>query len=426
MKEFKTNDKIELRIGGSISIKEKLGEGGQGVVYRAELDGKYYALKWYTKPCKREFYENLNNTIKIGPPTGAFLWPMYLTEWKDKHFGYIMELRPPEYHNFSHFLLARSHFAKISAMINAALQISNAFRELHRQGYSYQDINDGNFFINPQNGNILICDNDNIAPYGKNLGIAGKCRYMAPEVVLRKNLPNANSDRFSLAVILFMLLFNSHPLEGRLIAAIPCLTDEMERRFYGTSPVFIFDPENDANRPVMGIHTNAIRRWPLFPQLIRDSFIHAFSSGHVHNPNMRNPENEWQKIFLRLRDQLVVCTCATESFLGDKNSFCPGCGNNLGNPLRIDINRHKVLMFPGQKIYAFHIKPNVDDFSTVAGEVIQNKNNPDLWGIRNISFETWIMTLPDGVTRNINNNEVVPVFENVKILFAGGVSAEIY
>lgn len=32
----------------------------------------------------------------------------------------------------------------------------------------------------------MICDNDNVAPYGENLGIAGKCRYMAPEVVIGK------------------------------------------------------------------------------------------------------------------------------------------------------------------------------------------------------------------------------------------------
>ena len=30
-------------------------------------------------------------------------------------------------------------------------------------GYSYQDLNDGNFFINPQSGDVLICDNDNVA-----------------------------------------------------------------------------------------------------------------------------------------------------------------------------------------------------------------------------------------------------------------------
>src|SRR5665648_2804 len=187
MKEFKPSDKIELKVGGSVTIKKKLGEGGQGVVYLVELNGKDYALKFYTQPITKEFYDNLDNNIKNGAPTSAFLWSQFLTVWKENHFGYIMSLRPDEYKDFSHFLLAKVRFASLSAMINAALQISNAFHDLHRSGHSYQYLNDGNFFINPQTGAVLICDNDNVAPYGTNVDIAGKCRYMSPEVVLGEN-----------------------------------------------------------------------------------------------------------------------------------------------------------------------------------------------------------------------------------------------
>jgi DNA-binding helix-hairpin-helix protein with protein kinase domain len=425
MKEFKTGDKIELKVGGSVTIKKKLGEGGQGIVYLVELSGKDYALKFYTQPCTKEFYDNLDNNIKNGAPTGAFIWPQFLTVWKEKHFGYIMALRPDEYKDFSHFLLANVRFASLSAMINAALQISNAFRELHRKGYSYQDLNDGNFFINPQSGDVLICDNDNVAPYGKNLGIAGKCRYMAPEIVLRNNLPNADSDRFSLAVILFMLLFNNHPLEGKLIVAVPCLTDEMERRFYGSSPLFIFDPQNDTNRPVMGIHTNAIRRWPVFPQFIQDAFVRAFGSNCIHEPNRREPENEWQKLFQQLRDQTVKCSCGSETFIDTTTApVCINCRKGMGDPLKLTINRHRVVMFPGQKTYSFHTRSHNDDYTTVTGEVIQNKNNPNLWGLRNLTSDNWMITLPDGSQKSIANNEVVPVFKDVQIVFAGGVRGE--
>ena len=426
MKEFNPNERIELKVGGSVTVKKKLGEGGQGIVYLVELNGKNYALKWYTQNCTQEFYNNLENNIKTGEPTDAFLWPQYLTAWKENRFGYIMDVRPPEYHDFSHFLLAKIRFASLSAMINAALQISNAFRELHRKGYSYQDLNDGNFFIHPKTGDVLICDNDNVAPYGENLGIAGKCRYMAPEVVLSKSLPDSDSDRFSLAVILFMLLFNNHPLEGRLVASVPCLTDEMERRFYGSSPVFIFDPSNDSNRPVMGIHSNAIKRWPLFPKFIQEAFIQAFSSDFINNPNRRNPENEWQKLFLRLRDQTVLCTCGGETFIDpdEMDSKCISCGKKIEKPLTLKISRNQVVMFPGKNIYNLHTKLS-DDFTTITGEVIRNKKNPNLWGIRNLSMDTWICELPNGVQKNINSNEVVPVLKDIKIGFGAGVKGEI-
>ncbi|HZL09728.1 MAG TPA: hypothetical protein VFC65_07005 [Prolixibacteraceae bacterium] len=426
MKEFKPSEKIELKVGGSVTIKNKLGEGGQGIVYLVDLNGSEYALKWYTQPFKQEFYDNLDNNISNGAPTSAFLWPQFLTVKKESRFGYIMPLRPPEFKDFSHFLLAKVRFASLSAMINAALQISNAFRDLHRSGHSYQDLNDGNFFINPQTGAVLICDNDNVAPYGTNLGIAGKCRYMAPEVVLGKILPNADTDRFSLAVMLFMLLFNNHPLEGKIIAGVPCMTEENERRFYGSNPIFIFDPQNDANRPMMGIHTNAIRRWPLFPKFIHAEFIHAFSSEGIHEPNKRNPENEWQKLFVRLRDEMVKCSCGGETFInpGAAETTCINCKRKIDKPLMLKIGRNKLIMYPGQKSYACHTKSGSDDYTTVTGEVIQNKNNPNLWGFRNLSSDIWLCFMPDGTPKNVNPNGVVPIFKDVKIVFAGGIKGE--
>ncbi|MDD3491205.1 MAG: serine/threonine-protein kinase [Paludibacter sp.] len=427
MKGFKQNEKIELKVGNSITVKRKLGEGGQGIVYLVEMNGKQYALKWYTHDCSKDFYNNLDNNIKNGAPTASFLWPQFLTVWKEKRFGYIMALRPDEYKDFSHFLLAKVRFGSLSAMTNAALQISNAFRELHRKGYSYQDLNDGNFFIHPTTGEVLICDNDNVAPYGKNLGIAGKCRYMAPEVVLRKSLPNADTDRFSLGILLFMLLFNNHPLEGKLIAGVPCMTDQMERRFYGSSPVFIFDPTNDTNRPVMGIHTNAIRRWPIFPQFIKDAFIHIFGAEGIHEPNKRNPENEWLKLFVRLRNETVKCSCGGETFINidASESTCINCGKKLGKPLTLNVGRNRIVMFPGQKTYSIHTKSGSEDFSTITGEVIQNKNNPALWGIRNLSTDSWMCTMPDGTQKTILTNEVVPVFKDINLVFASGLKGEI-
>ena len=38
--------------------------------------------------------------------------------------------------------------------------------------------------IHPETGDVLICDNDNVAPEGVTSGILGKARYMAPELSL--------------------------------------------------------------------------------------------------------------------------------------------------------------------------------------------------------------------------------------------------
>ena len=46
--EFIKGQIIPLEGGKKATIIKKLGEGGQGVVYSVKIDGKDYALKWYT------------------------------------------------------------------------------------------------------------------------------------------------------------------------------------------------------------------------------------------------------------------------------------------------------------------------------------------------------------------------------------------
>ena len=82
-------------------------------------------------------------------------------------------------------------------------------------------------------------------------------------------------------------------------------------------------------------------------------------------------------------------------------------------------------MFPGQKTYSIHTKSGSEDFSTITGEVIQNKNNPALWGIRNLSTDSWMCTMPDGTQKNISTNEVVPVFKDINLVFASGLKGEV-
>jgi len=420
MSTFEKGTKIRLESGDSVEVVKKLGDGGQGIVYLVNYKKKPYALKWYY-PNKlknaQQFKENIVNNIKQGPPTEAFLWPQMITKNKDDSFGYLMDLRPVEYEDFSRFLTAKVRFLSVSAVVNAALNIVNGFRELHRCGYSYQDINDGNFFINPESGEVLICDNDNVAQYGDNLGIAGKCRYMAPEVVLGEKHPSVHTDRYSLAVTLFLLLFVSHPLEGSRTTC-PCMTESLEKKFYGSEPVFIFDPENDTNRPVRGIHNNAIKLWPIYPQYIQEAFEKSFDEG-LQKENARLTETQWQKLFLRLRDETITCGCGSDVFVDSKADAiqCMGCGKIIKTPLFLKVKNNQVALYPKSKLYKCHTSIDSDDFKEEMGEVIQSRSNPGLWGLRNSSNTTWYITTPDGKQKDVRQGGVVQILRGITIDF---------
>ena len=47
MSDFKSGTKIKLTNGDEITVKSKLGEGGQGAVYKVLYKNQEYALKWY-------------------------------------------------------------------------------------------------------------------------------------------------------------------------------------------------------------------------------------------------------------------------------------------------------------------------------------------------------------------------------------------
>lgn len=388
MSELKAGTRVALAGGGQVQIVRELGRGGQGIVYLVSLDGAQMALKWYLNDPGDKFYKNLERNIAAGAPSDAFLWPEYITKRENGSFGYVMKLRPKNYYEFGNYLLAKVTFKSINAMLAAAMKICDGFMMLHRHGYSYQDFNDGNFFIDPRTGDVLICDNDNVMPQGEKSGIMGKARYMAPEIVAG-GIPDKYSDQFSLSVILFMLFYANHPFEGARVVACPCMTESYEKKFYGSEAIFIYDPNNDANRPVRGIHQNVIRRWPVFPQLLRDTFIEQFSEEKLKNPNTRLIEMRWKEVINKVRDEMVMCPhCGDETFveISKTTMRCMNCGKAIDTSLRLKLGSRELPLTKGTEI--FIDTDNIPDGKVAidtAGTVLVQNVSPDNWTVETAS-----------------------------------------
>ena len=95
------------------------------------------------------------------------------------------------------------------------------------------------------------------------------------------------------------------------------------------------------------------------------------------------------------------------------------CGSSYSYPFTLETEKLKLPVFPGAKIYKCQITKDNDDYSTVCGEVIMNKKNPALWGIKNVSDKNWRFKIPDGETKEIAKGEVNPVANNIEISFDG-------
>lgn len=420
MLELKTGCKVELTSGGQATIIKELGRGGQGIVYLVELFGETMALKWYLNPLGDKFYRNLEKNIQSGAPSEAFIWPEYLTVKTKGYYGYIMKLRPSNYFEFGNYLLAKKNFKSFDAMMAAAMKICEGFMMLHRFGFSYQDLNDGNFFIEPNTGDILICDNDNVMPQGEKSGIMGKARYMAPEVVAG-SVPDKYSDRFSLSVILFMLFFANHPFEGAKVVACPCMTESFEKKFYGSEATFIYDPSDKTNLPVRGVHQNVIRRWPVFPAILKDTFIDQFSLAKLKNPTTRLIEQEWQKIISKVRDSLVICpTCGEETFLNDISGTCNcmNCGKTIDTSRYVRIGTRSLILTPNTKLY-------IDNDNSADALVVVNPQDTTMMLIQNITNNKWTAETPSGKIKEVEPKGFMPVKAGIKISFSNTSKGEI-
>ncbi|MGC9520552.1 MAG: protein kinase domain-containing protein [Anaerolineae bacterium] len=392
------------------TVESFIGGGGQGEVYRALLDGKPIALKWYypaqATPEQRQALEVL---IKKGPPTARFLWPMELTASPDvPGFGYVMALRAPHYKSIVDLMKRRAE-PTFRALATAGMQLADSFLDLHAMGLCYRDISFGNVFFDPDTGEVLICDNDNVAVDGQGeAGVLGTPRFMAPEIVRGEALPSSNTDLYSLAVLLFYMFMVHHPLEGRRELQIKCLDLPAMNQLYGTDPLFIFDPDDDSNRPVRGYQDNALDFWPLYPTFLRDHFTQAFTAG-LHDPiNGRVRESEWRAAMVRLRDSIFYCPhCGLENFYdvealrasGGQLGTCWSCDGVLSLPPRIRIDDAIVLLNHDTKLYPHHVDDNrLYDFSKPIAEVAQHPTQPGVWGLRNLSDQKWTATTDGGQT----------------------------
>ena len=149
----------------SYKVLALLGAGGQGEVYEVETEGAKMALKWYfPQTALPQQLEILKRLVEMGAPDKAFLWPEDLIFAPDgKTFGYIMPLRQKNYKGLVDLLKCRVEMS-LYTRCRIAYNLAGAYEKLHASGNCYRDINYNNLFFDPDTGDVLICDNDNVAP----------------------------------------------------------------------------------------------------------------------------------------------------------------------------------------------------------------------------------------------------------------------
>lgn len=407
MPSLRPDTYITLDDGTSLKVLAFIASGGQGEVYRTlrTSDKRPMALKWYTA---REhisgsaLYDNLVYNRRQEPPSEAFIWPEAIAPRQLGSFGYAMRLLPTDYLDLGKFFCIDrypdAYFRNWLPRLTAAIKICDAFSRLHKREYCYQDVNDGSFMINPETGDVLICDTDNIVVNGSSTGIIGKPHYMAPEVAAGA-IPNTASDRLSLAIVLYRLFMLDHPFEGHVTAGAryACLVPSEEVRLYGRDAVFCYDRTDASNRPVAALHPNSIAFWTMIPALLRDTFCEALSRRAILEPERRLPASRWKAVMLRVRALSAFCCHHGEfhDYLCDETlpSHCPRCPASAAPEAQLSFDGKDLhyRLTPGKPFFLG------DSFTPVGFGVLKSSlSGRRVMALQNSSEEPWVVRLPSG------------------------------
>ena len=220
---------------------------------------------------------------------------------------------------------------------------------------------------------------------------------------------------------LLQQFFANHPFEGAKVIACPCMTEEFERKFYGSEAIFIYDKKDKTNLPVRGVHKNVLRRWPVFPQKLKDAFAQEFSKEKLSTPTSRMIEDGWERIISQIRDELILCPiCKEETFIDGESTLwhCMNCNKDIPMPNKLQIGNRKIAL-TGQNIIYLD-RDNIPDAIVMDSP----KNNSELV-IKNISSRTWTVETPSGKLKTVEPQNLMPVKIGLKIKF-GSFGSENY
>lgn len=386
-----------------VAVGARLGEGAQGVVHEAAVGEFPCAVKWYrTVPRAAELRRSIAALAERGRPHRAFIWPIDVVVSDElPGFGYVMPRLEPGFVSFAG-LLRRAEPPPLRVMITIGRRLVEAFEALHAAGLCYRDINFGNLWADAERGEVAIIDNDNIGLDGGDVFVWGTLRFMAPEVVRRDAFPSSITDLHSLAVFLFYLFVHGHPLEGKktentfswALSSQQSDTD-IAVRYFGTEPLFVFDPRNDANRPPPG--DPMLAWWPIYPQFFHDVFEDAFTTGLLDTAGTaRTSEGVWRRALLRLADCVAACACGASVFYDpdEPGKKCWNCDQVPPQPPLLEMPGGTIVLSDGGVVTSHHLHRD-RDYDTLIAVVETHRANPRQVVLRNAGQQAWIMR-PDG------------------------------
>ncbi|MFN9174717.1 MAG: protein kinase domain-containing protein [Synechocystis sp.] len=337
----------------AIALHQKIASSGEGEVWTT--DNPRQLAKIYHQPTNQRQHKLL--TMIDYPPKMSsnqnfisYAWPKSLLLNDPPHSGSLRDRQ------IVGFLMPRitggrelidlynaSRRKRLGIKVNwhflhvTAHNLASIIETLHEQGIVLGDIKPQNILINNQAIPAII-DTDSFQIKNPSTGSLYRCLvgsegFTPPELLGQDFSLVTQSplhDRFRLGVIIYYLLFGSHPFQGRWVGQ----GDPPEQHQLIKQGQWVFAPGSSLKPSKLTIPLTIIH------PALQICFWRCFQEGH-RNPSQRPSAKEWQRVLAEAATELKQCSVVKSHVYSAQEASCYWCDRQTN--LKTDIFDHSVV-----------------------------------------------------------------------------------
>jgi len=293
--------------------KDHLGRGATADVYKAFIDGRYYALKIYKKPDQIN-WSKLKALTELGNDqefsfVKTHAWPLGIIQKDSQNIGFAMELFDlgsfkTVDHYYDNILRSQISDTKLLALPNLILIAKNLSIEIekfHKKNIYLIDIKPQNIAINTLTNEVIILDCDGFSFERNGVHYPSDFvspDYIAPEVTINRLSPQSlgrGQDLYALSVLNFQILNRGlHPYSG--VTKVETNLNTNDDR--ATSGNYAY---GDTANPAIAPHVSSLHlQW-------ENNILSAFES--CFTGSTRTSAAAWVQIFERIEHSKGYVRC---------------------------------------------------------------------------------------------------------------------
>jgi len=314
--------------GHTYVLTEKLGKGGQGVVWKT--DNPKVLVKGFTakdQTQRERWLEQIAWLMRQDLAVLNIARPLALL--RAPRAGYVLELMDgliPLTRLLESFAvdgvdgyLLRGGLAR---RVQLLMKLASTLSLLHSRGMAFGDLSPDNIYVSAEteHAELWLIDCDNISFESQPCRALYTPDYGAPELVRGQADFSTLTDIWSFAVIAYQLLTGNHPFKGDMVSSGEPALEEQALR--GDLP-WIDHSEDRSNATECGIALGTVATGKL-TQL----FALCFEQG-LTEPTERPSMAYWLEALHQVNERVVHCQACTSSYLFNRECSCSFCGTAL-------------------------------------------------------------------------------------------------